>query len=59
MNWMGLIKCMVVIVVILAVYLLLMNTKLKNKFDDYPFLPLGIILIVLVVIGIIARIVLL
>lgn len=59
MDWAGLIRCVVVIFIVLAVYLILMNTKLKNKFDDYPFLPLGIILIVLVIIGIIARIVLL
>lgn len=59
MNWMGLVKSLIVIVIILAVYLILMNTKLKNKFDEYPFLPLGIILIVLVVIGVIARVVLL
>jgi hypothetical protein len=35
----------------------LMNTKWKSKFDEYPFLPLGIILIVLCVVGVIARIV--
>ena len=56
MNWAGLIKCVAVIFIMLVAYLILMNTKLKNKFDDYPFLPLGIILIILVIIGIIARI---
>lgn len=57
MNWFSLIKCVIVIAIILAAYLILMNTKWKSKFDEYPFLPLGIILIVLCVVGVIARIV--
>lgn len=59
MDWAGLIRCVILIFIVLAVYLILMNTKLKDKFNDYPFLPLGMIMIVLVVIGIVARVVLL
>lgn len=58
MNWAGLIKCIIVIAIILAVYLIWMNTGIKEKYKEYPFLPLGIILIVLCVIGLIARFVL-
>ncbi len=59
MDWAGLIRCVILIFIVLAAYLILMNTKLKDRFNDYPFLPLGMILIVLVVIGIVARIALL
>lgn len=59
MDWAGLIRCVVLIFIVLGVYLFLMNTKLKDKFNDYPFLPMGMILIALVIIGIIARLILL
>jgi hypothetical protein len=58
MNWVGLIKSVIVIIAMLVVFLLLMNTKWKDKFQEYPFIAIGIIILGFCVIGIIARIIL-
>ncbi|MCQ2508075.1 MAG: hypothetical protein MJ097_04730 [Dorea sp.] len=57
MNWIGLIKAIVVFAFMLGMYLWLMNGKWKDKFNEYPFLPFGIIIVALCVLGILARIV--
>ena len=58
MNWAGLIKSVIVIVMILVVYLILVNSRWKDKFKEYPFVLIGAIMLVFCAIGIVARIIL-
>lgn len=58
MNWFGLIKCVIVMALMLALYLILMNTRWKDKFKEYPFAAIGIILLVFCAIGLLARLIL-
>lgn len=58
MNWIGLIKCVIVMMLMLALYLILMNSRWKDKFKEYPFVAIGIILLVFCAIGLLARLIL-
>ena len=58
MNWIGLIKCVIVMMLMLALYLILNKYRLKDKFKEYPFVAIGIILLVFCAIGLLARLIL-
>ena len=58
MNWTGLIKSVIVIFMILVVYLILVNSRWKDKFKEYPFILIGAIILVFCAIGVAARIIL-
>ena len=58
MNWLGLIKSVIVMALMLAVYLILMNSRWKDKFKEYPFAAIGIVLLVFCAIGLLARLIL-
>ena len=57
MNWFGLFKCILIIACMLAAYLVVMNSKWKAKFEEYPFLLFGIIILALCVVGILIRLI--